>query len=485
MAEIGQVPRVPLGRHHALGSALLAGALALCSLTVALTDDGGLYALVGVLFVLCFLPLFLSWRRGTVDVFEPLHLTGLLSFVQFGLAAIWSVNDPRVAYDTHLVPYIPIALFYCVLGYGALVTGYYLPWGHRRRRPPVSELEPVGVLFLAIPGVLGFVAYAAAQFATTSGRLGFGVAPALHSISQLAPLFLMAWALAWMLLFSGRATGAQKWLLFLFLIPAAAFIARSLLGNKTVTITLAGLPIAAYWYTKHRIPWKTVLVLLLLVVFVIFPFYNTFRLSDLRLAQSERVSLTMDRIVKWDSEDYLRSSIRLFKRRMAMINSTAVVVRDVGRWVPYAHGSTIFEPLVVNFIPRFLWPEKPIYEMGYGFGETFRVTNPTDRYTRIAATLPGELYWNFALPGVLIGMFLWGWFLRFVYRRFGEMATLDPVRRSIYLSLVVALVFVGSVAPAVVGIVRTLLVLFALCWFSQRLGILRVAGARAGRMRSG
>ena len=34
----------------------------------------------------------------------------------------------------------------------------------------------------------------------------------------------------------------------------------------------------------------------------------------------------------WDMDEYLQSSSGLFQRRMALINSVAVVIRDTGRW---------------------------------------------------------------------------------------------------------------------------------------------------------
>jgi len=62
------------------------------------------------------------WQQGKLDAFESVHVLGLVYFVYFGLGAIWLVQDPvRNAYDIYLVPYVPRAVVYCTLGFGALL----------------------------------------------------------------------------------------------------------------------------------------------------------------------------------------------------------------------------------------------------------------------------------------------------------------------------------------------------------------------------
>jgi len=42
--------------------------------------------------------------------------------------------------------------------------------------------------------------------------------------------------------------------------------------------------------------------------------------------------------------------------------------------------------------------------MGRDFGEKFRIVHILDDKTRISLAVPGELYWNFDLPGILVGV---------------------------------------------------------------------------------
>lgn len=69
-------------------------------------------------------------------------------------------------------------------------------------------------------------------------------------------------------------------------------------------------------------------------------------------------------------------------------------------------------PLIAAFIPRFLWPEKPSFELGTWFALEIGVAtvNPlTNRPNNsVNMSIPGQLYMDFGYPGVLIGCFFVG-----------------------------------------------------------------------------
>jgi hypothetical protein len=126
-------------------------------------------------------------------------------------------------------------------------------------------------------------------------------------------------------------------------------------------------------------------------------------------------------------------------------------------------------PTVVYFIPRVIWPDKPITMLGRDFGRIFRVTNTFTGSTYVGATVPGELYWNFDLPGILVGMAILGVGVRFLYRRYGEAGTESPVLLATHIMLLVQVAHLGSsLAAAFVLIVRTLVLLELLRWFCRR-----------------
>lgn len=464
----------PTERRHSLlvaGLFLVAAALAVVAPFVQYAAVYGVAAAMGLCL---FIPMWIDYVRHRFDAFESLHLVGLLNFTYFGLGAIWSLNDPNVtADDKYLLPFIPLSAFYCLLGYLALLGGYHGPWFRERRLAPV-EYVPHSALFIGLPAAIGFLGYMSAAIWSRASWMGISVSWLFSSLAQTSMLFMFAWALIWIQVLGGRATPNQRRLFWFGMLPAAGLIIASNLASKFLVTTIVGVPLIAYWYARRAMPWRLLLVLLLVVIFVVFPFYNNYRNFDARIPVVERIGMTWHLIQSWDSQDYLDESLGKAKARVALINQVAVVVRDVPRWVPYAKGETIFYPMVAYFVPRLIWPDKPPFLLGREFGVTFRVVNMADKKTSIAATVPGELYWNFDVPGIVVGMAVWGIFLRFLYRRYGSTPGLDPARRAIHIVLLVQFaLFSGGIAGHTVPIVRTVILLEVFLWFSRRIGLLR------------
>ena len=87
----------------------------------------------------------------------------------------------------------------------------------------------------------------------------------------------------------------------------------------------------------------------------------------------------------------------------------------------YLHGQTL-EYLGFVFIPRFLWPDKPIVQKGGWFawriGQAW--IRADGRYSNaINMTVPGELYLNYGWFGVLVGCALFGAFVALLWSRTG------------------------------------------------------------------
>lgn len=71
-------------------------------------------------------------------------------------------------------------------------------------------------------------------------------------------------------------------------------------------------------------------------------------------------------------------------------------------------------PIATALIPRFLWPDKPLIELGAWFAVEIGVAYKNDMgraNNSINMTVPGELYLDFGWIGVLAGCFLFGGFM--------------------------------------------------------------------------
>jgi hypothetical protein len=464
-------------RAQPLRALVLCLALAALAASIPFMERPGLWAIAAGMLTCVIVPAWNDWRHGKLDVFEPIHVVGLVYFLYFGLGALWVVGNPELAYDAYLPDHVPRAALYVLLGYLGLLFGYYGLWGGRRA---VQRDEPVGstVLLLWVPAVLGLVGSLAAIIHHDRMLYGMSLSVITSSLSQFSPLFLFAWALIWLLFWSGRLHFRQQLLWALF-VPGVLVTLFKTFSNKTVIMFMCVIPIIALWYVRKRIPWKSLTLLMGLLIFVVFPLYNTYRVTDIRAEHTKRMELTYQLLQDWDREEYVKRSWGTFKARVTMISSVAVVVRDTPRWVPFAKGETVFLPTLTYFIPRVIWPDKPIQAGGREFAVKFRITNDQDRSTFIACTVPGEMYWNFGLAGVLLGMMLFGVLMRWVYRRYGESQAVDPQRRALYIVMLLTfLQFDGGVANSLVTMVRTILAVEILRWISRVYGRQEVSPAR-------
>jgi hypothetical protein len=97
--------------------------------------------------------------------------------------------------------------------------------------------------------------------------------------------------------------------------------------------------------------------------------------------------------------------------RLSNINQLTNVV-DLTEKKGLYMGQTLV-PLAIAFIPRFLWPDKPIIAPGVWFALEINraILKDNGRYsTSINITVFGEFFLNFGWPGLIIGCFAFGIF---------------------------------------------------------------------------
>ena len=462
-----------------LKAAVLFFACAALSPLIAAASSPVLYGIVGALAAMCVVPAWIDYTTGRLDPFETLHVIALRYFVFFGLGAIWAYEDPKVAYDLYVPPFVTEAAFYCLLGYGALLLGYGFAYRRPARRAALEV--PASLGFLLVPGALGFVGSIASAVWAWSTWTQHTIPALVSSLGQLAPLYNFSWALCWMMILSRRVSRARALLLVALFVPATAANITMNVLDKSMAVAYVAVPLIAWWYSRRSLPWRSLLLLLLVLIFVVFPVFNAYRIVDTRMSLPDRLRATSMLIGEWDQRQYVTASVTATKYRLAMINSVAIVVRDVGRWVPHANGATLFGPAMSAFVPRVFWRDKPWHTLGREFGVTFRIVNAMDDRTSITLTEPGELYWNFGAAGVVAGCLVWGMLLAALYRRYGMGREVDPVRQAVHILVLIHLVhFGGGIVFDLVLLLRTLVIIEAYFWIARRIGWLsRGAGMAA------
>ncbi|MHB9288017.1 O-antigen polymerase [Halobacteriales archaeon Cl-PHB] len=149
--------------------------------------------------------------------------------------------------------------------------------------------------------------------------------------------------------------------------------------------------------------------------------------------------------------DSLRSTFGADYGSLTMISHLVhMVPGDLG----YSYGITLFK-WVVFPIPRSLWPGKPT-NLGQVLG-----TEVYGRPNGTPPTLLGELYLNYDLLGVLIGMVIVGVCFRMLYLNLIVKANRQPVSVVIYLLFIIAGFGVADMTKMMTSLLRWLIPLGA------------------------
>jgi hypothetical protein len=470
------LPAVPSASRRSLSLAAVFVAVALLSLAVPAIPHVAKTVITLVNLVVIVLYLGLRKTTGPTDYLEVIVPYSALHVMYFGVGSIYLASNTKVLPLLSLRPYLTSALLLGTVGFFAFLGGY--AWLFRRASASrMKGLVPRGAGAAIFCGALGAAGYAAAEARSVRMSQVPGLPAVLSILQSFIPLFYFAWFLVWAV-FWHEPRRFRNRVALAGLVPVAFAVGFLTIGSKESCITIVAFPVLAYAYVRRKVPLKSFVALVLLLVFVIFPLYNTYRHQERSLGAVTRLERSVDDARGWDTKDYVDRSVRAFFGRMAVITSVAAIQKDVGKWVDYAKGRTLILAPIGIFIPRFLWPDKPVLSIGHEFGVTFNLISVTDQETNIAPTMIGEFYWNFGIPGVVIGMLLMGAGCRWFYERYGRSEGFDPVRRSAYMALLPAVLHSeGAVAIVVAGVVKGILVIAVTVFLLRGAGAFGRTGA--------
>lgn len=159
------------------------------------------------------------------------------------------------------------------------------------------------------------------------------------------------------------------------------------------------------------------------VFMMIFLFYSFFELFGEKRSQ---IGVGLDRFSEIDfleSDEFQvfeeeGNTLNAFDRgsNISQISAVCGLVVDNG----YYRGTTL-APLLIAFIPRFVWPEKPVIALGVWFALQIGAATETDDWynNSINMTIPGQLFLDFGWIGLAIGAMITGIFLKLLWGTVG------------------------------------------------------------------
>ncbi len=310
------------------------------------------------------------------------------------------------------------ATFLCLIG---LQVGFYLfGWALFRGFRPftfhVPDVPKVTLAFLGSSFVLMLMGGILSQL---------GVPGLLQVTSAL-------WVFTVVLLSAGvYANYLPRWMskaFWLFFIPwmlliGSGFLTNAILGGMiefAIWQTLAGL------WARGR-PSYVWLALAVAIIFLLQPLKGFYRLFLWGGAQERSV---VEKLWAWQdifvsvSPQYKDPETARYMReaayaRMNHLVVTSGVIRDTPEIEPFQKGKTYY-PLFVKWVPRMIWPNKPIERLGNEWARRYGYLNVNDYTTSFNLPWLTEMYLNFGWWGVALIPLILGILFRGAWQKFGR-----------------------------------------------------------------
>jgi hypothetical protein len=451
--------------------------------------------LLGLLGITCLLPWFL-WHVHPYP-FAPIYYTSFLFLLAYPIRTFLVLVFPETALGisaSYMPPFDPTtvmrALVIMIIGILVYQLSYYLlPLILSFRVRPSNQDETcngwrIRIVLLYVSGWL-VRAYQITSGNFTTWLQGENFDPTTFTLLTYFSEFCeIAYILVWVLAFKEKKKGFATYLLLGSLVVCEAFFGLTIQGTKTRLVRLVFFPIMAYSLIKFRLPWKTLGMAGCLAVVFVFPFVHAYRdLYTERFGESfnisaqEGLTTSMEAVggmfaMSGQSGHYSVSDdvpvitlgLAILLNRLHGFDSLVVALDNFPRPFPYLFGMDLITAPIA-FIPRAIWPEKPISESS----DIFDVQILQSPFSRSSTYPIAEGHMNGGWLGVVLVMFSvatlqWALFFLFYLPK-----QANPLVISAYIWFFIWVVDVGTwVLPAYTFLVQRIII-FLIVWAIFRL----------------
>lgn len=347
----------------------------------------------------------------------------------YGLATVtWS--QPQTGTTVALIALSSVlrALWLVAAGMTAWMLGYCVGPGWLARRSAARGVAALGRRFAAevrspaAPWILYAIGSAArVASAATTGRFGFvgdtasavstatGYGQILNVLGFCAPFAVAAAA---MQVFRERLTSARITLAVLFIAELAVGATSGDKVNFLNAVLAVSIPYSA---ARHRLPKTAMIATAVAFLVVVVPFTAAYRsvvhggpavLTSTQAVNAApevlRQTVTVHGIMTTvpHSVDYLLE-------RIQEIDSPAIILQRTPDQIGFLSPVQLVEIPLTGFVPRAVWPGKPIQLPMYQVSQEY-YEQPATVYTAASITPVGDLYRYGGWIPVIVGMFLLG-----------------------------------------------------------------------------
>jgi hypothetical protein len=408
-------------------------------------------------------------RWNIFELGNSLLLYYLVIYGAFPLARLLHVSPRISSYlaASGAASLYPRAIFLIMLGTASLLVGYWAThFALKRLSPgalfadnPVSAKRAYGVfVVLLLVGlmtkgarILGGGYFHVAKSAAFTSSPFYSLFGLLDWIGPAALAFIFAYSYGLRKSDAPSSVAASlSW---------TAFAIELVYGAVSGSRVWAAVPILVWLIVRHfayRPSALRVLVAVLFIFFFLMPVVKLF--SNYQgivpyhfVGESGSTEFTTDTVTRFAVDSFFRRT-----------DQSVVVSRVFDSPPGLLHGTSFKDFFVALGPPRFIWRSKPVTNPdGNALGRSIGLLPPTDTVTSVGPTSIGDLYLNFGLGGVLLGMMIGGALLKILYY---FLITRGNCLSSLMIYSVVWLeVIKGSedwIAPVAAGIVKLFIIFF-------------------------
>jgi hypothetical protein len=365
-----------------------------------------------------------------------------------------SGDSVRFASDSSMVSLEDLASAYVIYLLGSLV----LHLGMQRFRPPVqrdTDTQPGRNLLAWLTAV--WVGGLLFQFSPASFSF-LGATAKILSVAVVGSVCGFA-------VISRKSVGLSRYAFAaLLMVGTAGLFFGNLASGSKAYIMFSFLPMVWLFIMNKRLrAWTPALAVVLGVFYlgVVAPVVQTSRMRPLGEGENPRGHL-IETFEAWNREkpqeldqSFLADQLDQFVNRqfdavpvgfmVGEVRESGLLLGETMKYASYA------------FVPRIIWPDKPTVTRGAWFSTQLGLfESEADATTSIGMTAVGELYWNFGILGVLVGMLVIGCFQGMLWR----MAGADPRGKPIHMLLYVTIMLSMTDMPEAVTVLASLAVTF-------------------------
>ena len=441
--------------------------------------SGGLYCIA--LFAVCAGP-------GLMGRYNPRHrLLSLFMgcyFVIFGLHSTMKILTgantgglfrPDGTSDGMGAGYVLASDAAVILGVLALLAAYFLVSALRGRKASTfldyewryTSILAIGVIAWTI-GFGEMIAYqlnvSPLHIPKSVMGLPLGIASNIRLLSPIGGMMLIY-------LVARGYRPKLVWPLLLIVI-GSEFIFGFIGNSKEVSFRIPVLLLVGLYFLDGKVS-KKILITMLVVGVPYLLFFNAYRTITLEhdyqtpaealAAFSKNIQAVKQQTA--GQEGVVSSSLESFTQRVDGKIYVDIIVAGTDSGRVRRLGAESLWWFFESFIPSFLWPEKPDIVLGQRFNHEFHLSESL--FTFVPTTQLGELYWDFGLPGAIIGMAVIGIIISWLSGALLERSTMTVPRFMMLLmsTYYLAVRFEDNIANQYSVFVR----LMILIWLADRI----------------